>query len=93
VATIAEHETSTAGSSATFSPVRTFLAVRRAWLVLTGTIVLGVLTAAVGTYEASLPTVGDSGQSVIPLWRLVTMGAPRCRCSPCGATWPTWSSR
>jgi hypothetical protein len=56
-------------------PLRTFLRVRRARSVLSVTIVCGALTAWLGTYHATLPSLADHGRAIIPLWRLLAMGA------------------
>lgn len=57
------------------APVRTFLSVRRAQAAVSGVIVLAGLTAWLGSYETTLPAMVSQGRAVIPLWRMLAMGA------------------
>jgi hypothetical protein len=57
------------------SPIRSFLAARQARPVFAAMILLGTLTAWLGTREASLPSLVAQGRAVIPLWRMLAMGA------------------
>ncbi|MFC8850033.1 MULTISPECIES: hypothetical protein [unclassified Micromonospora] len=57
------------------SPLRLFLAVRPARTVLAATVLLGALTAWFGMVQAPFPTAVEEGRAIIPLWRMIAMGA------------------
>lgn len=61
--------------SAPSTPVRAFLAARRAPTALSATVIVGALTAWIGRYAASLPSAVESGAVGVPLWRMLAMGA------------------
>ncbi|MER5645888.1 hypothetical protein [Streptosporangium sp. NPDC002524] len=57
-----------------FRPSRTFALARRAWVAFALAVLLGVLTAWAGRYEAPVPTASGDGDATLPMWRLLTMG-------------------
>ncbi len=57
------------------SPVRLFLAARPARSTLAAAVIIGVLTAWLGTSLAPVPTAVDAGQATVPVWRLLALGA------------------
>ncbi|MFF3867198.1 hypothetical protein [Micromonospora sp. NPDC001898] len=61
--------------SAVTSPLRLFLAVRPARAVLAVTVLLGALAAWFGLIQTPIPTAIEDGRAIIPLWRMIAMGA------------------
>jgi hypothetical protein len=62
------------GTTNGFSPLKAFIAVRRARSALAATILCGALSSWLGLYNTSLPTV-DNARTIIPLWRLLALAA------------------
>jgi hypothetical protein len=65
----------TAAEAEPHGPVRTFLDLRRARSVFIAAILLGTLTATIGTYETVLPATAGGGRTVLPIWRMLAMVA------------------
>jgi hypothetical protein len=57
------------------TPVRLFLAARPARTVLSGAVLLGALTVWFGMVRTPLPQAAVQDSVIIPLWRLLAMGA------------------
>ncbi|MFG3702296.1 hypothetical protein ACGF5C_31075 [Micromonospora sp. NPDC047620] len=55
--------------------VRTYLSARKSLWLLATVIVLAVVAAVWGSFEASTPAASDSRGSTVPLWRLLAVGA------------------
>ena len=58
-----------------FSPWWTFVSARRAWLAPALAVVLGLLTAWAGPWEAPVPSATGDGDATMPMWRLLATGA------------------
>lgn len=67
--------TDAGGAVAIPTSVRAFLVVRRTQMLLLVTAGCGALTAWLGTYETSLPSLTEQGRAIIPLWRMLAIGA------------------
>lgn len=57
------------------APGLRFLTARPARSVLVAAALLGALTAWLGTRQASVPVAQTEGTAIIPLWRMLAMGA------------------